>query len=84
MIITSAGLQAERGTAQKYGNAGSRERLPQADSPGQPGHAQWHHHWVVRMHKVNQWYPSLNQHRVRFAAPTSKDPQTSPSWAGTS
>ena len=25
---------------------------------------QWHHHWVVRMHKVRQWYPSLQQHKV--------------------
>jgi hypothetical protein len=24
----------------------------------------WQHRWVVRMHKVHQWYPSLQQHKV--------------------
>ena len=34
------------------------------------------HRWVVvRMHKVNQWYPSLGQHRVCFRGPYMKGPR---------
>jgi hypothetical protein len=49
---------------------------------GQPGHAEWHHRWVVRMHKVNQWYPSLGQHRVRFRGPYVKGPADKPLLGG--
>ena len=42
--------------------------LRRAGSSGRPAAQtdphQWHHHWVVRMHKVRQWYPSLQQHKV--------------------
>jgi hypothetical protein len=24
----------------------------------------YHHRWPVRMHKVRQWYPSLQEHRA--------------------
>ena len=51
-------------------------------APGQPGHAEWHHRWVVRMHKVNQWYPSLGQHRVRFRGPYVKGPADKPLLGG--
>jgi hypothetical protein len=30
------------------------------------------------MHKVNQWYPSLGQHRVRFRGPYIKGPADKP------
>jgi hypothetical protein len=34
----------------------------------------YHHRWPVRMHKVKQWYPSLQEHRVIRRAPTSRGP----------
>ena len=37
-----------------------------------PGAHQWHHHRVVRMHKVRQWYPSLQQHKVIYRGPFIK------------
>lgn len=33
---------------------------------------QWRHHWVVRMHKVRQGYPSLQQHKVIYRGPFIK------------
>ena len=50
--------------------------------PGQQSQAEWHHRWVVRMHKVNQWYPSLGQHRVRFRGPYVKGPADKPLLGG--
>jgi hypothetical protein len=57
-------------------------RAATAASTGQPGQAQWHHRWVVRMHKVNQWYPSLGQHRVLFRGPYLKGPADKPLLGG--
>jgi hypothetical protein len=34
------------------------------------------------MHKVNQWYPSLGQHRVRFRGPYIKGPAGKPLLGG--
>src|SRR5262245_1247424 len=48
----------------------------------QPGHPEWHHSWVVRMHKVNQWYPSLGQHKVIFRGPYIKGPADKPLLGG--
>lgn len=59
-----------------------RRTASSAAAPGQPGHAEWHHSWVVRMHKVNQWYPSLGQHRVRFRGPYVKGPADKPLLGG--
>jgi hypothetical protein len=53
-----------------------------ATGPGQHRHTEWHHQWVVRMHKVNQWYPSLGQHRVRFRGPYIKGPADKPLLTG--
>ena len=49
-------------------------RTSRTAAPPQPGHVEWQLHWVVRMHKDNQWYPSLGQHRVRFRGPYLKGP----------
>jgi hypothetical protein len=59
-----------------------RRTASPAAAPGQPGHAEWHHRWVVRMHKVNQWYPSLGQHRVLFRGPYVKGPADKPLLGG--
>jgi len=53
-----------------------------AAGAGQPGQVQWQHRWVVRMHKVNQWYPSLGQHRVLFRGPYLKGPADKPLLGG--
>lgn len=59
-------------------------RRPASPSAGtdEPGQPQWHHRWVVRMHKVNQWYPSLGQHRVLFRGPYLKGPADKPLLGG--
>ena len=51
-----------------------------ASSP--PGAHQWHHHWVVRMHKVRQWCPSLQQHKVIYRGPFVKGDTGKPLLAG--
>jgi hypothetical protein len=48
----------------------------------QAGPHQWHHHWVVRMHKVRQWYPSLQQHKVIYRGPYVKGDMAKPLLAG--
>jgi hypothetical protein len=56
-------------------------RLRRTSPPTQGGHAgrDWQHRWVVRMHKVRQWYPSLQQHKVLYRGPYIKARPTSPS-----
>lgn len=60
--------------------------LRRADSPGraagQAGPHQWNHHWLVRMHKVRQWYPSLQQHKVIYRGPYVKGDMTKPLLGG--
>uniref|UniRef100_UPI003F585490 hypothetical protein n=1 Tax=Mycolicibacterium obuense TaxID=1807 RepID=UPI003F585490 len=42
----------------------------------------WRHSWIVRMHKVRQWYPSLGRHQVIFRGPYLKGPTDAPLLAG--
>ena len=60
--------------------------LRRAGSSGRPAAQtdphQWHHHWVVRMHKVRQWYPSLQQHKVIYRGPFVKGDMAKPLLAG--
>jgi hypothetical protein len=42
----------------------------------------YHHRWPVRMHKVRQWYPSLNAHRVIWRGPYIKGPAGAPLMIG--
>lgn len=42
---------------------------------GEPG-TQYHHRWIVRMHKVNQWYPRRECTASSGEAPTSRDLST--------
>jgi hypothetical protein len=48
----------------------------------QAGPHQWHHHWVVRTHKVRQWYPSLQQHKVIYRGPFVKGDMAKPLLGG--
>lgn len=38
----------------------------------------WSHRWVVQMHKVRQWYPSENRHKVIWRGPYIKGPEGAP------
>jgi hypothetical protein len=55
-----------------------RRTTSPAAGPGQHRHTEWHHQWMARMHKVNQWHPSLGQHRVCFRGPYIKVPAGKP------
>ncbi len=59
-----------------------RRAGPSGRSAAQAGPHQWHHHWVVRMHKVRQWYPSLQQHKVIYRGPFVKGDMAKPLLAG--
>jgi hypothetical protein len=59
-----------------------RRAGPANRTAGQAGPHQWHHHWVVRMHKVRQWYPSLHQHKVLYRGPLIKGDMTKPLLGG--
>ncbi len=37
---------------------------------------------VVRMHKVRQWYPSIQQHKVIYRGPYVKGPEDKPLLGG--
>jgi hypothetical protein len=57
-------------------------RIEQAAAgPGQPGR-EWHHRWVVRMHKVRQWYPNEGQHKIIYRGPYVKGPEDKPFLEG--
>lgn len=53
---------------------------PGADGPA--GGRDWQHRWVVRMHKVRQWYPSEQRHKVLYRGPYIKGPEGKPMLGG--
>jgi hypothetical protein len=59
-------------------------RLRQRDerTPGEPVARNWQHRWVVRMHKVRQWYPSEQRHKVIYRGPYLKGPEGKPLLGG--
>ncbi|MEX5635732.1 hypothetical protein AB1460_24590 [Parafrankia sp. FMc2] len=60
-------------------------RLRRIDQP-RAGHGQgrdWQHRWVVRMHRVRQWYPSEQRHKVIYRGPYLKGPDDKPLIGGT-
>jgi hypothetical protein len=48
----------------------------------QDGHRAYHHRWVVRMHKVRQWYPSEGTHQIIWRGPYIKGPANAPLLTG--
>lgn len=42
----------------------------------------YEHRWMVRMHRVNQWYPSEGVHRIIWRGPYIKGPEDAPLLAG--
>jgi hypothetical protein len=57
------------------GGAGVGERTGDAGR-------EWQHRWVVRMHKVRQWYPSEQRHKVIYRGPYLKGPAGKPLLGG--
>jgi len=58
-------------------------RLRRTDqTSGAQSSRDWQHRWVVRMHKVRQWYPSLQQHKVLYRGPYIKGPADKPLLGG--
>lgn len=60
-------------------------RLRQADGvPRQApaGARDWNHRWVVKMHRVRQWYPSEGKHKVIYRGPYVKGPADKPLLGG--
>lgn len=59
-------------------------QLRRTDQPTGAGPAgrDWQHRWVVRMHKVRQWYPSLQQHKILYRGPFIKGPADKPLLGG--
>lgn len=52
-----------------------------SDSAGEAKRV-YHHRWPVRMHKVRQWYPSVQEHRVIWRGPYIKGPADAPLMMG--
>jgi hypothetical protein len=59
-------------------------RLRRPEQPADPGTGgrEWKHRWTVRMHKVNQWYPSEGKHKVLYRGPYIKGPDGKPMLEG--
>lgn len=53
-----------------------------SNEPASGGDRQWQHRWVVRMHKVRQWYPSEQRHKVIYRGPYIKGPDDKPLLGG--
>lgn len=78
----SARVTAERaGVAPEVRVVNVRTTDRPADSDPAGGR-DWHHRWVVRMHKVRQWYPSEQRHKIIYRGPYVKGPAGKPLLGG--
>jgi hypothetical protein len=62
-----------------------RLAAPSARATNEPAEEKarvYHHRWPVRMHKVRQWYPSRQEHRVIWRGPYIKGPADAPLMMG--
>lgn len=57
-----------------------RARTQTRPREGHP--VEWKHRWVVTMHKVRQWYPSENRHKILLRGPYVKGPPDKPLLGG--
>lgn len=55
---------------------------PRPSDPAGDTKRVYHHRWPVRMHKVRQWYPSHQEHRVIWRGPYIKGPADAPLMMG--
>lgn len=77
----SARVLAERAEVSPEVRIVRLRRAEQSGEASQPGR-EWHHRWVVRMHKVRQWYPSEQQHKIIYRGPYVKGPEDKPFLEG--
>jgi hypothetical protein len=77
----STQLLAQRARVSPEARTVYLRRTQQSREGGHPD-KEWHHRWVVRMHKVRQWYPSLQQHKVIYRGPYIKGPDGEPLLGG--
>lgn len=55
---------------------------PRPSDPAGETKRVYHHRWPVRMHKVRQWYPGRQEHRVIWRGPYIKGPAGAPLMVG--
>ncbi|MDD4866843.1 MAG: hypothetical protein PHQ28_06915 [Mycobacterium sp.] len=75
-----AGVQPQKWERVRVVQLRRFHQMASIDSPHRQ--VNWQHSWVVRMHKVRQWYPSLGRHQVIFRGPYIKGPANAPLLAG--
>jgi len=78
--VTAARVQAApevRVVELRPGRSTSADTAEEGDSLDR-----WNHRWVVRMHKVRQWYASEQRHKVIYRGPYVKCPDDKPFIGG--
>jgi hypothetical protein len=78
----SAHVIAERAGVPAQVRVATLRPTRRADAPEPAGTRNWQHQWVVRMHKVRQWYPSENRHKIIYRGPYIKGPADKPLLGG--
>lgn len=78
----AAGLAAQRAGVSPEVRVVRLRQAERTGDPAEPSGRQWHHKWVVRMHKVRQWYPSEQRHKVIYRGPYIKGPDDKPLLGG--
>ncbi|MDH6521993.1 hypothetical protein M2163_001012 [Streptomyces sp. SAI-135] len=88
-LQTAAGVRAAASDADGYVPRDPDVRVirlaapsPRPSDPAGDEKRVYHHRWPVRMHKVRQWYPSLQEHRVIWRGPYIKGPADAPLMMG--
>jgi hypothetical protein len=81
----NARLQAGRaGVSHEVRIATIRPTHTSTTRAGDHGSPDWRHRWVVRMHKVRQWYPTEQRHKILYRGPYVKGPADKPLLGGES
>ncbi len=79
----AAGLAAQRaGVSPEVRVVQLRQAERERTGNGESGGRQWQHKWIVKMHKVRQWYPSEQRHKVIYRGPYVKGPDDKPLLGG--
>lgn len=78
----AAALAAERAGVGAEVRVVLLRRAEQASGAEPAGAREWSHRWIVRMHKVRQWYPSEGRHKVIYRGPYVKGPADKPLLGG--
>lgn len=78
----SAGVLAERAGVSPEVRVVRLRRQESHDGPAEADPVRWKHQWVVRMHKVRQWYPREQRHKIIYRGPYVKGPEDKPMLAG--